>query len=82
MRFLFENSYNFLYILLFLVLFCGLIVLFLFQHLGFSNIAHSDSNFFNFVNPGFLGVLNIVEFLWGLQFLRDACTRVAIQSSL
>jgi hypothetical protein len=53
-------------------LFCGLIVLFLFQHLGLSNVTHSNNNFFDFANPSFLGVLNIIEFLWGLQFLRDA----------
>ena len=25
------------------------------------------------LNPGFMGVLNIIEFIWGLQFLRDSC---------
>ena len=59
--------------MLFLVLLWGLCVLFLFQHLGFSNVSHYNNNFFNFANPGILGILNIIEFLWGLQFLRDAC---------
>jgi hypothetical protein len=67
-------------VLLFLVLFCGLVVLLLFQHLGFSNMGHADNNFFNFLNPGLLGVLNVLEFLWGLQFLRDACKNRPTQS--
>lgn len=72
-RFLAEKVGVFAYIPVFMLLTLGLFALFLFQHAGFSSKRHTSSNFFNFGNPGILGWLNIIELLWGLQFLRDAC---------
>ena len=79
-RFLSENPSNFVYLLFFLLLMVGLFALFLFQHICFSNIRRVNNNFFDFANPGVLGILNILELLWGLQFLRDACNFAATQS--
>jgi hypothetical protein len=75
-RFLNESPNTFLYIPLFILLTIGLIALITFQHCAFSSSKNSSSNFFNFQNPGFLGILNILEFIWGLQFLRDACKSI------
>lgn len=72
-RFNLDVPFGYLYILIFLVLTVGLFALFIFQHCAFSSKVHSNGNFFDFSNPGFLGVLNILELIWGLQFLRDAC---------
>lgn len=71
-RYLHEVASNYAYILLFLIFTAGLFALFIFQHCAFSSKGHSDRNFFNFFNPGFLGVLNVIELIWGLRFLRDA----------
>jgi hypothetical protein len=73
-RFLHDASGTFAYIPLFLLLTAGLIALFVFQHLAFSSKGTKNSNYWDFSNPGFLGILNIIEFIWGFQFLRDACT--------
>lgn len=72
-RFLAEKVSTFAYIPIFLALTAGLFALFLFQHAGFSSKVHSSNNFFDFSSAGFLGWLNLIEFIWGLQFLRDAC---------
>jgi hypothetical protein len=55
--------------------------LIIFQQLAFSSKANSDSNYWNFSNPGVLGIFNIIEFIWGFQFLRDACKYVFTQST-
>jgi hypothetical protein len=72
-RFLNESPNTFLYIPLFILLTIGLIALITFQHCAFSSANNTSTNFFNFANPGILAILNILEFIWGLQFLRDAC---------
>lgn len=72
-RFLVEKNSTFLYIPIFMILTAGLFALFIFQHAAFSSKQHSNRNFYDFSNPGLLGWLNIMEFIWGLQFLRDAC---------
>ena len=66
----------FAYIPLFILALAGLIALFMFQHLAFSSRGVANADFWNFANPGFLGVLNVLEFIWAFQFLRDACTFV------
>jgi hypothetical protein len=38
----------------------GLFCLFIFQHCSFSSKIHSNSNFYDFSNPGILGWLNII----------------------
>ena len=52
------------YIPLFMLLLAGMIALFMFQHLAYSSRGVANSDFWNFANPGFLGVLNILEFIW------------------
>jgi hypothetical protein len=72
-RFIVEKVSTFIYIPIFMILTAGLFALFCFQHCAFSSKSHNNNNFYDFSNPGFLGWLNIIEFIWGLQFLRDAC---------
>lgn len=60
------------YIPLFIAFLAGLIALFMFQHLAFSSKGVSSPDLWNFANPGALGILNIIEFIWAFQFLRDA----------
>jgi H+/Cl- antiporter ClcA len=77
-RFIVEKGSSFVYIPIFLLLTAGTFTLFLFQHVAFSSKSHSNNNYFDFSNPGFLGWLNIIEFLWALQFLRDSCKSLPI----
>jgi H+/Cl- antiporter ClcA len=72
-RLLAERSSTFVYIPIFILLTAIAFALFLLQHLAFSSKGHSNNNYFDFSNPGVLGWLNIIEFLWILQFLRDSC---------
>lgn len=72
-RFLNSRPSNFWWVLLFILLTLGLTSLCLFQHVAFSRKSRNNNNFFDFSNPGIFGILNIVEFLWGLRFLQDAC---------
>lgn len=83
-----EHSNNFLkndvrvffYIPVFLLLTLGLIVLIVWQYISFgatsktylqeNEIYRSSSH--NII----LQILNAIELIWGLQFLRDACTFV------
>jgi len=72
-KFIEANTHVFLYIPLFIILTIGLVALFLFQHAAFSSKHPSSNNFFNFISSGLLCWLNLIEFVWGLQFLRDTC---------
>ena len=80
-RFLTERPISFFYIPVFILFAIGLIALIVWQHCCFSSASASNNNFFNFSNPGFWGILNILELIWGLRFLRDACTSFFIQST-
>ena len=71
-RFFVENYYVLIYVPIFMLLTVGLIALCLFQHCAFSSKTHANTNFLDFSNPKLLGWLNIAEFIWGLQFLRDS----------
>ena len=55
----------------------GLIVLCLFQHLAFLSSSEplpTEGDLFLKLKPNtLLFVLNIIEFIWGLQFLKDSC---------
>lgn len=73
-RFLTERPINFLYIPVFILLAIGLIALIVWQHSCFASGFGGGNNFFNFAAPGIWGILNILELIWGLRFLRDACT--------
>ena len=57
----------------------GLVALIVWQHCCFSSQFASNRNFFDFNNTGFWEILNILEFIWAFQFLRDACTFLVIQ---
>ena len=78
--FLHEVRGTFVYIFIYLILLFGLIALITFQHVAFSSKSINNTNFWDFTNPGLLGVFNILEFIWGFQFLRDACKIITIQS--
>jgi hypothetical protein len=39
-----------------------------------------SGNFWNLTSSGVLDILNILEYLWGLQFLRDACKKFQLFS--
>jgi hypothetical protein len=70
-------SYYF-FVLLFILMTAGLIVLCLFQHLAFLSSSEplpTEGDLFLKLTPNtILFVLNIIEFIWGLQFLKDSCT--------
>lgn len=67
------HSHNYLMIPLFLFLTILTAALFMFQHIAFSLLQTSNNNLFDFFNPGVLGYLNFIEFLWALRFLQDSC---------
>eukprot|EP00919_Chromeraceae_sp_WS-2016_P055313 GHVR01131432.1.p1 GENE.GHVR01131432.1~~GHVR01131432.1.p1 ORF type:complete len:258 (+),score=-12.44 GHVR01131432.1:1127-1900(+) len=71
-RFLNDNPFVFGYIPVFILFTIGLVALIVWQHCCFISKYSSNSNFWDFSNSGFFGILNILEFIWGLQFLRDA----------
>lgn len=73
-KFLNERPLSFLYIPVFIILAIGLIALIVWQHCCFSTVFAGTNNFWNFNNTGVWEILNILELIWGLGFLRDACT--------
>jgi hypothetical protein len=79
-RFLHECTSTFLYIPIFFLFLVGFFALIIFQQLAFSSKGNNNTNYWDFSNPGVLAIFNIIEFIWGLQFLRDACIYVVIQS--
>ena len=81
-RFLSECPNTFAYIPVFMLLALGLVALIVWQHCCFSSQSASNRNFFDFNNTGFWEILNILEFIWGFQFLRDACNLSAKYSQL
>jgi hypothetical protein len=71
------------YIALFLVLSFGLVVLCVWQFIAFGTLnppylSKGDLYFTSYQNV-FLQVLNAIEFIWGIQFLRDACKHAYMQ---
>ena len=72
-RFLQEQPFTFLLVALWVQLVLGLFALVVFQQVGFSFRSRQNNNLFDLLNPGLLGILNIIELLWGLQFLKNAC---------
>lgn len=71
-KFLSERPLTFFYIPFFILLAIGLVALIVWQHSCFASVFHSNNNFFDFNNTGFWEILNILELIWGLSFLRDA----------
>jgi hypothetical protein len=72
-RFLVENPLTFLYIPVFLLLTAGLFAFTTWIQTAISSTLSGSNNFFNFGSSGILSILNIIQFIWGLRFLRDAC---------
>lgn len=85
-QFLKEHCAYFLYPFIFIALTAGLIVLCMFQHLAYLSHAepthHDGDIYLNLSSNTLLFILNLVEFIWGLQFLKDSCTSANIQSTL
>ena len=72
-KFLNENSHAFIYIPIFILFHIGLAALILWQHSCFGSYYQGSGSFWNMASSGIFDVLNILEYIWGLQFLRDAC---------
>jgi hypothetical protein len=76
-RYLPNNIVFIAWIPIFIILTLGLIVLVFFQHLAFissSEPTKTDNDIYLKLQPSFIWeLLNIIEFLWGLQFLKDSC---------
>ena len=72
--FLAEKWTVFLFIPLFLLFSAGLVALIFFQQVAFSLRWSRNNNIFDLSNPGVFGILNIIELVWGVRFLKDACT--------
>lgn len=75
--FLSQKPINFIFIPIFLLLTVGLIILCLFQYLAYSSNSEpvkrdNDIYLHSQINPA-LTILNIIEFIWGMQFLKDSC---------
>jgi Ca2+/Na+ antiporter len=81
-RFLRSDCLVWLYIPLFLLLTLGLIVLILWQYIAFGTAHPSTFNAGDLYRSSShcipLQILNAIELVWGLQFLRDACKWNAI----
>jgi len=72
-RFLTERPHTLLYLPLFLLLGAGLTALTFWQALSFaSSLGTPGSSIWNLFNGGIWSILNLFQFIWGIQFLRDA----------
>lgn len=80
--FLKENLIIFAYIALFLLLSAGLVVLCIWQYIAFGTWQTPYLNpgdlFYSSGNNMFFQVLNAIEFIWGIQFLKDSCISMII----
>ncbi len=76
-RFLNENPCTFTYVPLYLLFTAGLFALIFWQQACFSSWW---GKYIGFGTGGVWGVLNVLELIWGLQFLRDSCKFILIQS--
>lgn len=79
-KFLNQNPHTFVYIPVFILLHAGLVALILWQHSCFSSYFMGSANFWKLSSSGILDILNILEYIWGLQFLRDSCNNFVIQT--
>jgi len=74
------------YIALFIVLSFGLIILFAWQYFAFGTYyppyLSTGDLFLTSGHNTFLQVLNVIEFIWGIQFLRDSRNLHHIQSTI
>jgi hypothetical protein len=72
-KFLNENPHAFIYIPIFILFHIGLAALIAWQHSCFGSYYRGSGSFWNMASSGIFDILNILEYIWGLQFLRDAC---------
>lgn len=77
-KFLAQKPINFIFIPIFIILLLGLIVLCLFQYLAFSSNAEPKTTdgdiYLQLTRNTVLTILTVIEFIWGIQFLKDSCT--------
>ena len=71
------NPTTFAYIPVYLLFTAGLIALIIWQHASFMSFFGTKENP---TSSGVWGILNLIEFVWGLQFLRDSCNFFLIYS--
>jgi hypothetical protein len=75
--FLKENFVLFAYILLFILFSFGLVVLCVWQFISFGSVNQPTwqaADLYKTIQQNYvLQVLNFIEFVWGLQFIRDSC---------
>ena len=81
--FLKETPIVFAYIPLFILLTIGLVVLCVWQYVAFGTqyepyVANDTDLYKSSKQNVALQIFNILEFIWGLQFLRDACSHQSI----
>ncbi len=62
-----------MYIPIFMIFTFAFLLLIWFQNMAFQSKFATNNDPWNYNNSGALGVLNILELIWGLQFLRDSC---------
>lgn len=81
-RFLAIQPVNFGFIFISLLFTIGLLVLCLFQYLAFSSHSEPEATegdiFLGLRQSSALTILTIIEFIWGMQFLKDSCTFIVI----
>lgn len=77
-RFLADSFCVYMYLPAFLLATVLLLLLFMWQYVAFSTAnepyRRNDDIYWKASSNTFLQVLNVVELIWGLQFLRDSCT--------
>ena len=83
-RFLADSFCVYFYLPLFLLATLVLLLLFLWQYVAFSTANPpyrvADDIYWRASGNTFLQVLNVLELIWGLQFLRDSCNRLLTKS--
>ena len=76
-KFLASRPINFIFIPIFLALTVGLIVLSMFEYLAFSSHSnpeqHENDIYLRLKENPVLTILVIIQFIWGMQFLKDTC---------
>lgn len=80
-RFLADSFCVYFYLPLFLLATLLLLLLFMWQYVAFSTSGTpyrvAGDIYWRASGNTFLQVLNVIELIWGLQFLRDSCKKQA-----
>jgi hypothetical protein len=76
-KFLSQKLINLIFIPIFIIFLVGLIVLCLFEYLAFTSNAkpfQKDGEIYlQLAQNNFITILVVIEFIWGIQFLKDSC---------